>query len=385
MNAEVRPPAWCIEVIERFRHTEAHRPELVAELATRLAHSGSVLPLDRRAADVASTGGPASLTTFIPPLILAARGTKVPKIGVPGRPAGVVDSFGAIDGYQTELTAAEFRRVLDEVGFASTLAANEFAPDDGLLFRARQRLGAQQNPALVVASLLAKKLAGGLCRVVFDVRVMKGGNFGEDEVTALRNISLMEQSAALLGIEAVCVISIGDAPAQPMLGRAEALRGVLSLLNGVAAPWLDRHYADCVRLASLADDSDDAQPGREALRHVLHSHLTAQGGGGLQGLEAHVERVSREHRFGVLRASEAGRLVWRMDRLRAAIVAGQGSPSGGGGGFGDDCGVELLEPSGAEVPAGASIALVRAASADVLHQLLRELESAVGTDATTKS
>ncbi len=58
-------------------------------------------------ADVASTGGPSSLSTLLSPLFLRAGGAVVPKLGVPGRPAGGIDCLAQIPGYRTELSAQE--------------------------------------------------------------------------------------------------------------------------------------------------------------------------------------------------------------------------------------------------------------------------------------
>jgi thymidine phosphorylase len=49
----------------------------VAQLATVLAESGTQLPLDSRAADLASTGGISSLSTLVCPLQLRVLGYSV--------------------------------------------------------------------------------------------------------------------------------------------------------------------------------------------------------------------------------------------------------------------------------------------------------------------
>ena len=80
-------------LIDRMR-TSLVTDDDIAYLATTLGGSGSVLsiPDGRFAADLASTGGPTSLSTLIGPLYLRAMGCCVPKLGVPGRPAGGVDA-----------------------------------------------------------------------------------------------------------------------------------------------------------------------------------------------------------------------------------------------------------------------------------------------------
>src|SRR5207244_3157806 len=90
--------------------------EDMCHLAEVLASSGVKLsfPSNEATADVASTGGPGSLSTLLCPLYLRSRGFTVPKLGVPGRPAGGIDVLAQLRGYKVELTATEARQVIDQ-------------------------------------------------------------------------------------------------------------------------------------------------------------------------------------------------------------------------------------------------------------------------------
>jgi pyrimidine-nucleoside phosphorylase len=72
------------------------------------------------------------------------------------------------------------RRVIDQCGYAHFLAGAEFAPLDAALFRFRQKVGAQNIPALAIASILSKKIACGVKFAGLDVRTATHGNFGSD-------------------------------------------------------------------------------------------------------------------------------------------------------------------------------------------------------------
>src|SRR5437868_14746215 len=95
-----------------------------------LASSGTVLTCNENGptADVASTGGPASLSTLLCPLYLRSYGFVVPKLGVPGRPAGGIDVLAQLPGYRVDLSEADVRRVLERCGYAHFLAGTQFAP-----------------------------------------------------------------------------------------------------------------------------------------------------------------------------------------------------------------------------------------------------------------
>jgi pyrimidine-nucleoside phosphorylase len=102
---------------------------VAAELATILATSGERLSVGGAiVADVASTGGPASLSTLLAPLFLRAAGAIVPKLGVPGRPAGGIDCLAQIPGYRTELSLREIEGIVERSGYAHFLAKGEMAP-----------------------------------------------------------------------------------------------------------------------------------------------------------------------------------------------------------------------------------------------------------------
>ncbi|WP_028265851.1 hypothetical protein [Arthrobacter sp. MA-N2] len=366
-----QPPRWCIDIIDTFRGRDAQSPQRIAALTQRLAESGEILEKDRAAADVASTGGPASLTTFVPPLILASNGIRVPKIGVPGRPAGVIDTLGTLPGYKTALSRAELQDAIRASGFGNTLSTGVFAPEDSVLFRARQQLGMQSVPALVIASLLSKKLAAGLTRVMFDVRTMVGGNFGQNTAEAHANIQLLKETAALVGITAHCVVTDGQVPSQPMVGRAEALRGLLALLDYSASPWLERHFVSCTALTDFAQArSTDEQPDREKMRAVLDLHLQVQGAKGLSAAEEYLEEVERTHQTALLYAPAGGHLSWDMAQLRAAVVSNQSAEIPANGRFPDTCGVELFCGTGARVDAGDPVARVRGKNSAILRKAL---------------
>ncbi len=85
--------AELLDVITRIKDRYPREPAVAADLARSVASSGAQISARASfSADVASTGGPTSLSTLICPLFLRAAGAVVPKLGVPGRPAGGIDS-----------------------------------------------------------------------------------------------------------------------------------------------------------------------------------------------------------------------------------------------------------------------------------------------------
>jgi hypothetical protein len=95
----------------------------VARLTRLQAESGGRLgPPSAEVVDIASSGGPGSLSTLLAPLYARALGAKVAKIAVPGRPAGGLDVLASLRGYNPDLDPAAARAILDDCGYVHVAA-----------------------------------------------------------------------------------------------------------------------------------------------------------------------------------------------------------------------------------------------------------------------
>jgi thymidine phosphorylase len=340
----------------------------IAGLAERLAASGERLDTGGHTADIASTGGPGSLSTLWAPPALVASGFRVPKLGVPGRPAGGVDVLAQLPGYTIDLDSHAAHEVLERCGYVHVLAGAKFAPADATMFAHRQRVGAQSIPALAVASLLAKKLAMGVRRVGLEVRVAPHGNFGADPDKAAANAWAFCRVAKLVGIEATCFLTDGTVPQQPYIGRGEAILALSLLLGGTAETWLQSHAGTCEDWASTLAGSD--QPKHSRISFAFTSNVVAQGGS-LEALEESAARVAASHSYLVF-AEREGVLSFDLGGLREAILAARGADEGLR--FDDSAGLILLVEPGTVVRAGEP--LVSARCSDCARPSLRNAVSA---------
>lgn len=361
--------------------TKLWPPEEVALLAKHLAASGQQLTWSaEQPADVASTGGPGSLSTLLAPLALRAKGAQVVKLGVPGRPAGAIDSLGSLPSYRVRSNATDIRLAVERCGFAHFLADDTFAPMDAALFAFRRRTNAVAVPTLATASLLAKKVAVGVRVVGLDVRVGAHGNFGATLDEAREAAILFCRTAKVLGIEATCFLNTSPAPAQPWLGRGESLVA-LALGLGLAAgressTWLSTHVLDCCRMA------DETLGPTEGVAHslafpamgvALAAHLEEHGSS-LAEFRDRADEVIRARRA-TIKAPEDGILLVDLAGLRQALVEAQAQPAQTG--FTDPAGVELLVPPGAYVAKGAPIARVRCERSSLEGVLSRQISAAL--------
>lgn len=324
----------------------------LAELAQGLAYSGACLPLDPRAADLASTGGPSSLSTLVCPLYLHAWGLVVPKLGVPGRPAGGIDVMQQIAGYQPGLNAREAENALRRYGYIHLLADARWAPLDARLFEYRQREGAQTLPALVIASILAKKLAAGAVSAGLEIRVAPHGNFGPDRQTAQNNAHRFRAVAELLNLRPVAILTDATRPFQPYVGRGEALLAIDEILSGNPSEWLADHQALCRRMAAAvacatrAVPTDDFEHAglQRAHEAVLSAHSTSMG-----QFENRVAEIRYAPRVTV-RAERKGSVEYDLGLMRRVLVERQQTETSPPGGRPPDpAGVILLARAGSEV------------------------------------
>ncbi len=346
--------------------------EWIAALATKLAESGRKLDLaGDRIADVPSTGGPSSLTTLICPLYLRASGFVVPKLAVPGRPAGGLDALAQIDGYRTRFGFAELSRLVESHRYVHFEAASEFAPLDDEFFSYRQRTNSQALWPLVIASLLAKKMAVSIKSVSLDIRVSKHGNFGHDPISARVNAKRFIEVARILDINAKCYLTDGNNPRQPYLGRSESLWALFEIFESSESAWLAEHHSECRFIASGVT-GQPAELSRNELAAIFYANVDAQGGSRSAFLDQ-IDRTRQQHQIGIV-AERSGRLSYDLGHLRAAIVEFQGA--GRTGEYADEAGVVLLAPAGSLVDRGAPLMSVRCTPAR-RDQLIQRLGRAV--------
>jgi thymidine phosphorylase len=334
--------------------------EDISYLANRLCDSGEILKDGSgRPADVPSTGGPSSLSTLLCPLQLVAGGAIVPKLGIPGRPAGGIDVMACIPGFRIHLTKSDVVRCLGSCGYAHFLGGEVFVPLDAVLFEYRRKTRAIHIPALAIASLLAKKLAMGVTSVVLDVRVASFTNFGSTWEEARGNAARFIRVARMLGIDATCFLTDAAAPYQPFIGRGESLVGLHRILLGNLTGDLAAHLELCSRM-SRACLSDRRGNAGVDLKTIFANHLRQQGA----SWDSFVNKVSdvESETSEIITAGSDGYLCVDLDGIRRSLVRHQDEMKVPGYPFSDPCGITLLVPWGTAVEKGTPVAKVRSST-----------------------
>ena len=336
----------------------------IARLALVLGQSGDNQPfcLGSISADLASTGGPSSLSTLLGAVVSLLYELLCSEAGRSrSSQLGGVDTLAQIPGYKVSLTSQEVSTCIEECGYAHFLADSSHAPLDAKLFGFRQSVGAQNVPELVIASILAKKVAVGLDRAGLDIRVAPHGNFGATWEQARINGKRFCKVAKKLGISAISMLTDGTIPYQRYVGRGESLLALRNLFLGTADSYLWSHAMQCLAMASTIASVDAltlANSIENASKRFVHNLQTQ--GSSWDAFEDYASRIERSQGFH-LTANATGFVRVHLKRLREVVMHYQrlGAPKGDI--FPDQMGLVLMRLPGEFVQPGDLLATVRIA------------------------
>ena len=189
--------------------------------------------LGRRAVDKHSSGGVGDKTSFLVAPLAAACGVAVPMISgrALGHTGGTLDKLEAIPGYRTALTLAEFEAVIKKCGASIIGQTDQLAPADRKLYALRDRTGTVENPGLICASILSKKLAAGLDGLVLDVKTGSGAFLRKVEDAEFL-AALMVATAEAAGTQTVALLTDMSQPLGRAAGNWIELVECVELLRG---------------------------------------------------------------------------------------------------------------------------------------------------------
>lgn len=364
-------------------------PERVA-LTLAMRDSGRVFDwaLDGPVLDKHSTGGIGDCVSLVLAPALAACGAYVPMISGRGlgHTGGTLDKLEAIPGLVTQLDEPLFRQVVADVGCAVVGASADIAPADKRLYAVRDVTATVDSLDLITASILSKKLAGGLDGLVLDVKVGSGA-FMKDSAAATALAEALVRTANAAGCKTSAVISDMNQPLVPSLGNALEVAEVMQVLTGQASgPLVELSAALGGVVLADAGLAADVQAGADAVVAAIRDGRAAERFSRMvAAMGGPVHFVENWHRFlpeatvvrEVSAASDGYISAIDGEALGLAVVA-----LGGGRRVETDAvdpavGLERVARLGQYVSKGQPLAVVHAARPDSADRAVRAVRAAV--------
>jgi pyrimidine-nucleoside phosphorylase len=231
---EYQISAWLMAVF--FRGMTGRE---TGDLTREMIASGETLDLSGLTGpfvDKHSTGGVGDKVSLILAPLAASFGLKVPMMSGRslGHTGGTLDKLEAIPGYRIARDTQDFRRILEQTGFAMTGQSEKIVPADRLLYSLRDVTGTVESVPLITASILSKKFAEGADSLIFDVKC-GGGAFMKNLKEAETLAESLIATGRSLGRKIVALITDMNEPLGRMVGNfLEAEESALCLRGDTA-------------------------------------------------------------------------------------------------------------------------------------------------------
>jgi pyrimidine-nucleoside phosphorylase len=366
-----------------------NRQETV-DLTLAMARSGDQLDLHDVApfvVDKHSSGGVGDKTTLVVQPLVAACGVPVGKMSGRGlgSSGGTLDKMESISGWSFQMTLAQFKRQLGEIGLVLAGQTAELAPADGKLYALRDVTGTVANYSLIAASIMSKKLAAGADAIVLDVKAGSGAFM--PTVEAAQDLAQVMVDIGLdAGRKMVALISDMNQPLGEAIGNALEVKEAIATLQGGGSAHLWVHSqavaAQMLRLAGKTASVAEANRMLAEVRangraFVKFREMVAAQGGDVSQVDdvtklpqaAFVEPLLAP-RSGYVAAMATAEIGWAVVRLGGGRLTKTDEI---------DHGVGLLLPTkiGDKVAVGETIGMIHAHDAEKLAHARAEILAAI--------
>jgi pyrimidine-nucleoside phosphorylase len=223
--------AWAMAVF--FRGMTAAETQ---HLTTAMMESGTVLEYPDGSppkVDKHSTGGIGDKTSLVLAPLLACDENWVPMIsgrglGITG---GTLDKLESIPGFNIHIDERRALAQLKSIGVFMIGQSADICPADKKLYALRDVTGTVPSQPLIVASIMSKKLAENLNRLVLDVKFGSGA-FMKTRKEAKQLAASMTEVGNLMGVKVTHLLSPMDEPLGRTVGNALEVSECVEILQG---------------------------------------------------------------------------------------------------------------------------------------------------------
>jgi pyrimidine-nucleoside phosphorylase len=270
--------AWAMAV-----YFSGMTPEETATLTLAMRDSGKCfrwpagtpLKLDKH-----STGGVGDKVSLVLAPLLAAAGFWVPMVSGRGLglTGGTLDKLEAIPGFCTALTEKSSLAQLEKIGVFLAGQTSDFCPADRRLYALRDVTATVPSRPLIVASILSKKLAECLDRLVLDVKYGSGA-FMQSEAEAKLLSEALVATAQAAGLPTRFVLTPMHEPLGCTVGNAlEVRESVLTLQNQGPPDLVDLTLRLASEVSELPRDTFAKLLADGSAWQIFQKLVEAQGG-----------------------------------------------------------------------------------------------------------
>lgn len=207
-----------------------------AKLAEAMMNSGDVMDLsdiEGIKSDKHSTGGVGDKTSIALGAIVSACGLKLAKMSGRGlgHTGGTLDKLESIERLNIFLTEEEFKKQVNEIGFAIIGQTGELVPADKKLYALRDVTATVNSIPLIASSIMSKKLASGSDTILLDVKYGEGA-FMKTKEDAKKLANAMIAIGTKLGRNTKAVITDMNQPLGNTIGNALEVREAVDTVKG---------------------------------------------------------------------------------------------------------------------------------------------------------
>ena len=328
--------------------------------------------------DKHSTGGIGDKISLVLAPLVACTGCWVPMVsgrglGITG---GTLDKLESIPGFNVHLTLDEAAAQLEKIGVVMMGQTDRFCPADKKLYALRDVTGTVPSIPLITASIMSKKLAETLDRLVLDVKFGSGA-FMQTKKDAEALAAAMIAVGREMGVEVHAVLNPMNEPIGHAVGNAlEVIEAIASLEGGGPADLRTITLDLAEKIAGVPRQALEKLLDDGSARRKFDDLVAAQGGN-----PADLPRLAEIHRAPVIREVLAP-ITGRIEKMDAGMIGQAGLQLGAGRAKATDgvnfaVGFDQLAKTGDPIHAGHPVCRIHAQSAVDFDMAEAMLEKAV--------
>ena len=369
--------AWAMAVF--FRGMTAIETK---HLTDAMMNSGRVLKYPKDSPpkiDKHSTGGVGDKVSLVLAPLLACDDVWVPMIsgrglGITG---GTLDKLESIPGFNVNLDEKRAIKQLEKIGLFMIGQTADICPADKKLYALRDVTGTVSSQPLIVASIMSKKLAENLDRLVLDVKYGSGA-FMKTRKEAEQLAAAMIEVGEGMKVKMSHLLSPMNEPLGRAVGNALEVAECVEILQGGGPGDLVKLIVDLAEKVSTTPRSKLQQRLKDGSAWKKFVSLVYAQDGDATALE----KMTSVHRAPIIQplAAKKSGTIEKMDAEaigRASVLLGGGRQKTGDS-VDFAVGISGLKKIGEKVEPGEPLMSIHARNRVTLEQVTPLLEKAAG-------